>query len=131
MPAPEPISCESCGAVTTLQRQGREKRFCSRACKEQARRDSGRARQASLKSYYKRRYGLSEMETAALRKLAVCGICGTDDPQGRHGNFHIDHDHATGEVRGVLCHNCNLALGHFQDDADILRAAIAYLEGDG
>ena len=122
--------CENCESEYEPQRYFKSEtrnRFCSRQCKERARYQSGRGRAAALKSYYKRRYGLSELEVEALRKLAHCGICGTDDPQGRHGNFHIDHDHETGEIRGVLCHNCNLALGHFQDDPEVLRAAIRYL----
>jgi hypothetical protein len=125
------MQCATCATEFEPQRyrEGRN-RFCSRECNERERRASGRQRTASLRSYYKRRYGLTELEVATLRKLAVCGICGTDEPQGRHGNFQIDHDHVTGEVRGVLCHNCNLMIGHAQDDPDILRAAIAYLEGD-
>jgi hypothetical protein len=56
----------------------------------------------------------------------ICAICGTDKPGGR-GTFHADHSHETNQPRGVLCHNCNIALGNFQDNPEILRAAIEYL----
>ena len=41
---------------------------------------------------------------------------------------HIDHNHKTGVIRGVLCRNCNSALGLFQDDTEILEKAIRYLK---
>lgn len=40
----------------------------------------------------------------------------------------IDHDHATGAVRGLLCHSCNVALGHFRDSPDLMYRAIRYVE---
>ncbi len=40
----------------------------------------------------------------------------------------IDHDHVTGQVRGLLCRTCNLALGHFRDSLQLLKEAVAYLE---
>jgi hypothetical protein len=64
-----------------------------------------------------------------------CGVCGTDEPGGRHGQWHVDHDHkccptasSCGEcLRGILCHRCNRGLGLFNDDLDRLTSALAYL----
>ena len=58
-----------------------------------------------------------------------CAICGTDQPGGGRykDKFHVDHDHATGKVRGLLCQTCNVGLGKLGDDPARIRAAIAYL----
>lgn len=55
-----------------------------------------------------------------------CAICKIDTPSGR-GRFHVDHNHITGEIRGLLCHHCNLALGNFKDNISALLSAIDYL----
>jgi hypothetical protein len=52
-----------------------------------------------------------------------CPICWKPDPE------HVDHDHKTGKVRGILCFNCNGGLGQFRDDPAALRRAAEYLEG--
>jgi transcription elongation factor Elf1 len=57
------------------------------------------------------------------KNLAECIIC------GKETSVVIDHDHKTGDVRGGLCSNCNLGLGHFKDDPELLRLAALYLEG--
>jgi hypothetical protein len=56
-------------------------------------------------------------------KCAICGIL-LDGPKA----FQIDHDHATGKVRGALCPPCNIGLGAFHDSPEVLRSAIDYLE---
>lgn len=59
-----------------------------------------------------------------------CAICGIPDPRtddSDRRSFHVDHDHDTQLIRGLLCHNCNLMLGHARDDPRILAKAIGYL----
>ena len=54
-----------------------------------------------------------------------CAIC-LSLPKGIKP-WHVDHDHSTNKVRGILCHHCNTALGNFNDDPDILERALEYL----
>jgi hypothetical protein len=54
-----------------------------------------------------------------------CAICGTTD-SGKM-DWHADHDHETGQKRGLLCHKCNTGIGLLKDDVDVLCAAIDYL----
>jgi hypothetical protein len=56
-----------------------------------------------------------------------CAICKTSDPKGK-GSFHVDHCHETDRIRGLLCHNCNVGLGHLQHRSDLLESAISYLK---
>ncbi len=57
-----------------------------------------------------------------------CAICGRAESGGKGGRFSIDHDHAMNEIRGLLCNDCNIALGHLHDDPEVLRRAIEYLD---
>jgi len=80
-----------------------------------------------------RRYGitLEEYDTMLAKQNYVCAICKNPESMlhksGRLYNLSIDHDHDTGRVRGLLCRNCNIGLGCFNDDILQLRAAISYL----
>jgi hypothetical protein len=82
--------------------------------------------QGSERNYLlKRRYGLTEDEVASLRDRqgSRCLIC------LRRRDLHVDHDHASGDFRGLLCFRCNGGLGQFRDDTDVMRRAVDYLEG--
>lgn len=79
----------------------------------------------STRQYHlKRRYGMSQVDFERLLALqgGGCAICGAP------GAEHVDHDHRTGNVRGILCFNCNGGLGQFKDDVVTMRKAIDYLK---
>jgi len=76
----------------------------------------------------KRLYGITNADYNAmlLAQNGKCKICNINKClTGKR--LAVDHDHATGKVRGLLCGNCNKALGLFKDSATIIEAAIAYL----
>ena len=73
----------------------------------------------------KRKYKITPEERAAMieEQQGLCEICGVF--QGE--KLEIDHNHATGKVRAMLCHLCNTGLGMFQDDYELLSVARSYL----
>ena len=94
------------------------------------RRDYNRRPERKRKSrdaYYRRTFGISADDFDALlgEQGGGCAICGAV-PE-REASFHLDHDHVTGEIRGILCLSCNQALGHFRDDAGLLERAAVYV----
>lgn len=73
-----------------------------------------------------RKYGITPArQQELLRQYKSCAICNSDG--GARGLF-VDHDHDTGEVRGLLCRSCNLGVGFFNDSPATLRKAAVYLE---
>lgn len=77
---------------------------------------------ANRENHYRRNYGLTP-EQADTMKLSGCQVC-----MKQTGKMNIDHCHATGRVRGVLCNACNIAIGYLERSV-IFRAAIdAYLK---
>jgi hypothetical protein len=75
-------------------------------------------------------YGLNSVTLPAFYAAHdhCCDICGgTDSPTQWGHRLHIDHDHETGRLRGLLCHGCNTAIGLLGDDPERLRRAINYL----
>jgi len=78
-----------------------------------------------LISHRRREYGLTEEQYNYMvsSQNNMCAIC--NNPS--HKTLHIDHDHVTGKVRGLLCSNCNTGIGFFKDDISLLNNAIDYL----
>lgn len=79
------------------------------------------------------RYRLSQEEYDRLRAIERCEVCDRTAVEvgfkGASGeSLHIDHDHLTGKVRGVLCKACNSALGYLQDDPVRMQRLIEYLK---
>lgn len=84
--------------------------------------------------HIKRLYGISldEYKEMSERQNHVCAICGNAETatlRGEVKSLAVDHCHQTGEVRGLLCTDCNRALGLFKDNINVIRKAADYLEG--
>lgn len=150
------MACEHCGALLTLGR----KRFCSRRCSTLAWRAANRervreadraryaadpvramertlrwrdrnpdaARAAARRSRLRNTYGIDPSLFDELVSDGRCPICfrSFDDVK----KVVVDHDHRTGDVRGVICGDCNSGLGMFADDWERLFNAIHYLSGE-
>jgi hypothetical protein len=92
-------------------------------------RDANAAKQAiyQLRSNARRK-GLDPDVVMAYREVhgGLCDLCG-ELPAVNSGRLCIDHDHATGKFRGLLCTNCNMLLGHAKDSVKRLEQAVQYL----
>jgi hypothetical protein len=79
--------------------------------------------------HLKARYGFDHGEYLRLLALqdSKCAICFSEEPGKGFKYFHIDHNHQTREIRGLLCATCNQALGLLKDSPEYLLQALAYL----
>ena len=85
-----------------------------------------KACRAKIERTNKYKLSESEIEQMSQKQNHCCAICSA--PQSSFKNkLAIDHCHKTGKVRGLLCSNCNHALGKFKDKISILKKAIEYL----
>lgn len=123
-------SCKACQSV-------RFKAYYQANLQTQRARDKERypsEREMRSNAHYKRKYGLSLKEYQALLKQqnGVCAICLQAEHIIWHGQLRplsVDHCHNTGQVRGLLCSDCNTMLGHVNDNVETLQRAIDYLKG--
>lgn len=119
--------CDRCGGEVPETRRAGSK-FCSAECKHLTQNDRWR----ESKPHYNRGrlYGLTPTRYEAMLagQNNRCAICRSPEWGGKHNVPHVDHDHASGIVRGLLCDNCNNGLGRFRDDSARLRDAAVYLE---
>ncbi len=94
--------------------------------RQQYRRTRGRNRDYILRT----KYGitLEQYQQKSERQEGLCALCGkTPVGRGKDNVLHVDHDHDTNVTRDLLCSTCNSGLGFFQDNPELLEAAVAYL----
>ncbi len=122
--------CPDCAATKPLDDFPRNKRkadgrhtYCKECHNARGRETLNRLYGGTRHYHLTRRYGVGAADVAAMiaAQGGMCAIC-LERPAE-----HVDHDHYNGEVRGVLCFNCNGGLGQFRDRPDILDRAITYL----
>jgi len=87
-----------------------------------------RCKECRRLSYVKQSHGVLENEYKSLinKQGNKCAICGNDFKNAK--DINVDHDHDTGNVRGLLCFSCNTGMGKFKDDIVLLKKVIGYLE---
>jgi len=111
----------------------RVRRECNRAAENRAYRQTEAGRRSMLRGRLKAVYGLSfeEYERLVKQQEGRCAICGKEPSGTGHYDqrLHVDHDHSTGKIRGLLCLQCNIAIGAFDENSDRMLSAIAYLRG--
>ena len=142
MAKPRTLNCSKCGALKDRFRNGYSRCIpChNRHGREYYHRSAVR-RANQRRSYITRRYGTSLDEVHRLlgvqgERCAICGRNWRDCPPAKRirnettflQHLCIDHDHRSGAIRGLLCNACNTAIGLFEEDAQRLLGAVAYLK---
>ena len=128
--------CSGCDTYKDLDcftKQTSSKYGVSGKCRECRKGEVIKNRTKRLYYHKQKNYGISKEEYQALyeKQGGVCAICKQPETaitKGVQASLCVDHDHETGEVRGLLCSSCNSALGHFRDNTEILARAIDYLK---
>ena len=80
-------------------------------------------------------FGLVEYNQLLEKQGHKCAICNSTDPKGRKSGrggsidvFFVDHNHKTGEVRGLLCNVCNRTIGYVNEDVELIKNMIEYVK---
>lgn len=102
--------------------------LCSAAMGEYVRSDARRTSQRTRN--LRDQYEITPEQWDQLFKSqgGKCASCGDVPPEDAKRRFHVDHNHDTGSVRGILCHSCNVALGHLKESHSRIRSLLAYLD---
>lgn len=125
------MTCKVNKAVTEFSNSSRRKCGKQNNCKVCARqkaKESVTRRGGNRRLNLMRNYKISEEYFNEMLNTqgGFCKVC--SGPALGKGAYHVDHDHKTGRIRGLLCHKCNVALGMVQDSKEHLSALIRYLE---
>lgn len=103
-------------------------------CKNAARRGKRTETPEQNRDYnLKSKYGLYQCDVDEILEFQkhCCAVCDVHETEAEMGKLFVDHCHDTGEVRGMLCHHCNIMLGSARDVVSTLQAGINYLQETG
>lgn len=127
--------CQWCSKGFELGVDSNLHKYCSVDCRkkwhankyltsERTKKDPRKQREYLLK----RKYGIdhSKFDDMLAEQDGKCAICLTEDPAGV--NWHVDHCHSTGKVRGLLCCSCNQSLGMLKENVSIMESMIKYVK---
>lgn len=130
-------TCRKCAAKIKAEKRKDPEYLARERARSKAWREKNpeRSRRGIRCATLRKKYGISqdEFETMLGKQGGGCAICGSTShdisvPGKRLENLFVDHCHETGEVRGLLCHSCNVSLGKMGDSPERLRNAADYLE---
>jgi len=118
--------CLTCNGIVDIKNRGKEY-LCFRTPEYAIPQIPKKEPKPKKKYVYDQTYkhGLKRSEADAMKAINPCAICGETDIS----KLCIDHCHKTLIIRGVLCNDCNLGIGRFKDNPDLLVAAAKYLKG--
>lgn len=96
--------------------------------KEWVKKNSEKVKESARAQHLKRKFKMTveEYDSILESQNGVCKICGNVCATNKA--LAVDHDHRTGKIRGLLCKNCNTALGLFKDDEELMLKAINYIK---
>jgi hypothetical protein len=127
-------TCKVCGVeknISDFYPRRKDCKNCKNAAARQWRKDNPENTERHLarmrERTKERRYGITQeqFDQMLVDQNNKCKICGGNFKSSK--DIHIDHCHNTNKIRGLLCNNCNMALGQFMDNTDIMDNAIKYL----
>ena len=120
------LRCAACRTKKMNKRKRQQYKHTGTSIHELYAKDNPNYQRVNRERYLLRNYDLSIAQYDAMsdRQGHICAICKQPEP---NGNLVVDHDHKTGLVRGLLCNNCNRAIGALQDDISVVRSASLYL----
>ena len=126
--------CKECNLPFILGENNTLHKYCSIECRtkwhySKWKSNGGFRNKEKRKSYYlKFTYGISldQFNSLLTKQNNCCAICNRVSPTGY--NWHVDHCHKTGRIRGILCSKCNQGLGMFEENIISIKKAIEYLD---
>ena len=125
-PSRQCATCSESKPITEFQYTSPNISNC-KSCVAKSRRPIGRIKVRD--KWLQRAYGitLEQYRGMLVSQGGLCAICKTDYPGGRWGQLCVDHDHASGRVRGLLCGRCNKALGMIRERPVVALSMVDYI----